>query len=71
MLLLFWVVVEPLAFAKGIPLVTAELALTSSPAPELLLPILSKGRTEWHCQAELAASSEQWTDAQLPKQLTD
>jgi len=62
---------EPLALAEGVTLATKELTLTPSPPPGLLGPILSSGRTGWHCEAELAASSQQPKGAQLPNELTN
>jgi hypothetical protein len=64
-------ITEPLALAEGATLATAELASTPSLPPGLLGPILSNGRTGWHCEAELAASSQQPKDAQLPNELTN
>jgi|HubBroStandDraft_2_1064218.scaffolds.fasta_scaffold01757_7 hypothetical protein len=64
-------ITEPLALAEGATLATTELALTPSLPPRLLGPILSSGRTGWHCEAELAASSQQPKGARLPNEVTN
>ncbi|HET6275791.1 MAG TPA: hypothetical protein VFE16_07675 [Candidatus Cybelea sp.] len=71
LLLLASGVEEPLVFAEGATLASAELPFIPSAAPALLDPILSTGRTDWHCEPELAASSAQVREARLPNALAN